>query len=310
MADFENIRAAKNELALASLHLAVLFAPMSTAPLSSLEDVATGDLVSLDGYSSAGLIEKGAGANIGMDDTSTDIEAYGDGDPVRTIISKRTVSFQANFLETNYQTLEKYWGTSLSSVTPTTYGGVVIEAPTLPKSIYYRCILLGQDDVNGLDLFPYWIMPRVKLDSVDGQNLKDDGTIMYNMTFKAFRDSTAGFSVAQGFTGPGWSHLVSRAGFVDSPTTLSVTAAPGQTALTSVTAAAGATKTSQLRVLGSNGINYTPLATFSSSTPAKATVSASGLVTGVSAGSSVITASYLPAGEETPITGTASVTVV
>lgn len=312
MADFENIRDAKNELAIASLHLAVLFAPMSTPSIDTLEDPATGDLVTLTGYSSAGLIEKGAGVNIGTDDTSTDIESYGDGDPVRTIISKRTVSFQANFLETNYQTLEKYWGKSLTSVTPTTYGGVVIEAPTLPNSIYYRCILLGQDDVNGMDLFPYWIMPRVKLDTVDGQNLKDDGTMMYNMTFKAFRDSSAGFSVAQGFTGPGWTHLVSRAGFVTAPTgPLTVSAAPGSTALSALTVSAGATHTSQLRVVGSNGINYTPLATFSSSAPAKATVSASGLVTGVSSGAPnpVITASYLPPGTDVPLTGTANVTV-
>jgi hypothetical protein len=305
MADFENIRAAKNELALASLHLAVLFAPISSEPISTLEDTATGDLISLDDYTSAGIIEKGAGVNIGNDDTSTDIEAYGDGDPVRTIINKRMVSFQTNFLETNYQTLEKFWGTSLSNVTPTSYGGVVIEAPTLPKSIYYRCILLGQDDVNGLDLFPYWIMPRVKLDSVDSQNLQDDGTIAYNMTFKAFRDSNLGFSVAQGFTGPGWSHLVSRAGFAPTPTALVTTGTPGL----SITATAGAGHTTQLKVMGDNGINYTPLCSFTSSLPAKATVSSSGLVTGVSAGSATVSVSYLPAGESESLTSSASITV-
>jgi hypothetical protein len=305
MANFENIRAAKTELVLANLHLAVLFAPSSTAPLSTLEDVVTGDLVSLTGYTSAGIIEKGAGVDLGNDTSSTDIEAYGDADPARTIISKRTTTFQADFLETNINTLEKFWGTSLSSLVPSSFGGVVIQAPSLPKNIYYRAILLGQDDVDGADLYPYWIMPRVKLDKVDNQSMKDDGAMSYSMTFKAYRDSVAGFSVAQGFCGPGWAHLVSRAGFVTAPTALTVTGVPG----VSITASAGASHTTQIKVMGDNGVNYTPLSTFTSGTPAKATVSPTGLVTGVSAGTSVITASYLPAGSGTPITGNVTITV-
>lgn len=306
MADFENIRDAKNELVLASLHLAALFAPVASPVVTDLEDPATGDIISLDDYTSAGIIEKGAGVDLGNENNSTDIEGYGDADPVRTIINKRMVTFQANFLETNYQTLEKFWGTSLSGVVPSTFGGVVIQAPALPKNIYYRCILLGLDDVDGHDLFPYWIMPRVKLDSIDNQSLKDDGAMSYNLTFKAFRDSNAGFSVAQGFTGPGWTHLVSRAGFVAAPTTATLAAVTG-----SLTGLTGPT-TKQLKLTGNNGINYTPLATFTSSTPSKATVNSTGLVTvpsGATSGSTTITATYLPAGETTPITATATVSV-
>lgn len=307
MADFETYRDAKNELVLADLHLAVLFAPITTPIITTLEDPATGDLISLSDYRSAGLIEKGAGVDLGNDTESTDIEAYGSAEPVRTIINKRTTSIKAAFLETNITTLEKYWGTSFSNVVPSTFGGVVLEAPALPKNTYYRMILIGQDDVNDQPLYSYWIMPRVKLDSIDNQSLKDDGAAMYDMTFKAFTDSTAGFSVAQGFCGPGWAHLVSRAGFVAAPTgALTVSAAAGDL---SITAASGLDHTVQLKVVGSNGVNYTPLASFTSATPAKATVSASGLVTGVASGSSVISVSYLPAGAETALTGTATITV-
>jgi hypothetical protein len=312
MADFETYRDAKSELVLASLRLAVLFAPMTTAPLDTLEDPATGDLVSLPQYRSAGLIEKGAGVDLGVDTSNTEIESYGDSEPVRTIINKRTTTFQATYLETNISTLGHFWGTDFSNVVPSSHGGVVLETPSLPKNIYYRAILIGQDDVDDNALYPYWIMPRVKLDSVDSQGLKDDGAMQYQLTFRAFRDSAAGFSVAQGFCGPGWTHLVSRAGFIAAPTgALTVTAASGQPALNAITAANGVNKTSQLKVMGSNGVNYTPLATFTSSAPTKATVNpTTGLVTGVSAGAAVITASYLPAGSETALTGTANVTVV
>ena len=281
-----------------------MFAPMSTSTLDTLEDPATGDLVALEGYRSAGLIEKGAGVDIGNDSDSTDIEGYGDAEPVRNIINKRTVTFQATFLETNITTLEQYWGTSFSSVVPSTHGGIVLEAPSLPKNVYYRCVLLGQDDVDDSALYPYWIMPEVKLEKVDNQGLMEDGMIAYNLTFKAFKDSVAGYSVAQGFCGPGWTHLVSRAGFVAAPTALTVSAATGDLSIS-----ATGPEDVQLKVMGDNGVNYTPLCSFSSATPAKATVSSSGMVTAVATGTSVITARYLPAGTDTEITGTATVTV-
>lgn len=59
-----------------------------------------------------------------------------------------------------------------------------------------------------------------------------------------------------------------------------------------VTAAAGAGHTRQLRVVDSNGQDVTAASTFVSATPAKATVSDGGLVTGVAAGTSVVTATY------------------
>lgn len=59
-----------------------------------------------------------------------------------------------------------------------------------------------------------------------------------------------------------------------------------------ITAAAGASHTKQLKVVDSNGQDVTASSTFVSATPAKATVSAGGLVTGVAAGTSVITATY------------------
>jgi hypothetical protein len=307
MANFENIRDAKADLVLADLHLAVLFAPYTgTAALSTIEDTGTGDIVTLSDYRSAGIMEKGAGVDITNDITSKDIEGYGEAEPVRTIINKRITKFKATFLETNLTVLEKYWGTTFADVVPTTHGGVVLEAPALPKNVYYRCILLGQDDVDDFPLYTYWIMPRVKLASVDNQTLKDDGAVEYNLTFQAFRDPITQFSVAQGWCGPGWLHLVNRTGFVSTPTTLTVTAAVGDL---SITAATGVDHTVQLKVTGDNGLNYTPLCTFSSGTPAKATVSSTGLVTAVASGSTVITVTYLPAGEITPVTGTATITV-
>lgn len=67
--------------------------------------------------------------------------------------------------------------------------------------------------------------------------------------------------------------------------------------------------TTQLVITGDNGLNYTPLCSFTSSDPTKATVSSSGLITGVAAGSATITATYLPAGATEPLTAQDTVTV-
>jgi len=52
----------------------------------------------------------------------------------------------------------------------------------------------------------------------------------------------------------------------------------------------------QLVVEGDNGLNYTPLASYSSSDPTKLTVTNNGKVKGIAVGSATVNISYLPAG--------------
>lgn len=304
MADFEDIRAAQADLIRAHLHFAILFDNMDNDAVSTLEDTVTGLLDVPATAESAGIIEKKAGVSITHNIDSTDIEGYGEAEPVRTIISKRTVQFDAEYLETNKVVLEKFWGTVFddTNLTVSATGGVTLKAPTLPKNVFYRAYLVATDDVNGEDLFAYYIMPRVKLVKVDNTDSKDDGAASYKMTFQAFRDNDMGFSVLQGWCGPGWLKLLDKTGFVTPPTTIDL----GATTAT-VTVATGVSHTKQLTVTGSNGVNYTPLAKFVSATPANVSVSSAGLATGVLAGTSVITASYKLT-DGTTVTDTVSVT--
>lgn len=298
--DFETVRDAHEALVLANLHFAILFDDSNNAGVSTLEDPSTGDLDIPDTATSLGIIEKKAGVTLTHDIDSNDIEAYGEADPVRTIISKRVVSFDAYFLETNKTVLAAFWGTVFddSNLTVSAQGGAVLLAPSLPANIYYRAYLVATDDVNGADLFTYYIMPRVKLVKVDNQDSKDNDGYGYKMTFRAFRDSTMGFSVAQGWCGAGWRSLVAQAGFVAVPTAISVVG--GAVSITG-------TATHQLAINGDNGINYTPDCTFVSATPAHATVNSAGLVTGVAAGTSVVTITYN--GVSPALTATVTVTV-
>jgi hypothetical protein len=219
MPDFETVRDAKADLVLAHLHFAVLFDSASSPGVTTLEDAGTGDLELPATAQSAGIIEKGAGVSLTHEMDSNDIEAYGESDPVRTIISKRSVKFEAKFLETNKVVLEKFWGTVFTddNLDVSALGGVTIKAPTLPKNIFYRTYLVATDDVNGQDLYAYYIMPRVKLVDVSNSESKDDDAVSYTMTFQAYRDNTLGFAVLQGWCGPGWRSLVHKTGFVATP---------------------------------------------------------------------------------------------
>ncbi|QNJ56831.1 major tail protein [Mycobacterium phage Reindeer] len=286
MADFETIRDAHNELVRAHLHFAILFDELDNEAVETLEDTVTGELVLPVTAESAGVIEKQAGVSLTHEIDSTDIDGYGDAEPVRTIISRRTVQFQANFLETNKVVLEKFWGTVFddSNLQVSAHGGVTLKAPSLPKNVFYRAYLVTEDDVNGEVLNAYYIMPRVKLVNVDTQTSQDDGAVSYNMTFQAFKDSDLGFAVLQGWCGPGWLRLVDKTGFVQPVTDITATAAETTLAVDDDT---------QITVTGSNGINYTPIAKYSVTTGAEyVSVSKSGEVTALAAGSATVTVTY------------------
>lgn len=306
--NFESIRAANNDLIRAHLHFAILFDDYSNVCPTSLEDTVTGQLLIPTTAQSAGIIEKKAGVSITHQMDNAEIEGYGDAEPVRSIISKRTVSFDAMFLETNLTVLEKFWGTDFGvaegNMTVSTHGGVTLTAPNLPKNIFYRAYLVTEDDLNGNEIFAYYILPKVKLTKVENQASKDNDAVSYKMTFQAFRDTYLGFSVLQGWCGPGFLLLVDQAGFVAAPTAISATPPTD-----SLSIATQSTTGVQLVITGSNGINYTPLCTFVSGTPADATVDSTGLVKPKAVGASVITVNYTPPGAIVPLTCTVNVTV-
>lgn len=305
--NFETLRAANDDLIRAHLHFAILFDRMSNTCPSTLEDTTTGELSIPETAQSAGVIEKKAGVSIMHQMTNNDIEGYGDAEPVRSIISTRTVSFDALYLETNLTVLQQFWGTYFSvangNMTVSAHGGVTITAPNLPDNIYYRAYLVTEDDINGDEIFAYYILPKVKLTKVDNQTSKDSDAVSYKMTYTAFRDKTLGFSVLQGWCGPGFVQLVDQAGFVAMPT--AITTAP---TTVSLSLASQATTGEQIAVTGSNSINYTPLASFTSADPTKASVSSSGLITPVAVGTTEVTATYTNSAG-TSLTATVAVTV-
>jgi hypothetical protein len=209
---FDDLKDAKADLALAPLNLTVLLAPYSADAAETLEG-ATGDLDVPAEYNSVGHFQKKAGLSLMVDMSSQDIEAYGESDPIRNIISRKKTSFDFVMFENKKLVLELIHAADFSSVTPSANGGVVLPAPSTPKNRYYRAILVGQDDRDEGEVWIYWLMPKVKLDKLDNQTLNDDNVLEYKPTLTAFKDDDLGYSVAQGFCGKGWKAIADLAGF-------------------------------------------------------------------------------------------------
>lgn len=212
MTDFDSLKDAQADLAFAPLNLTVLLAPYSATPAETLEG-SDGNLDVPAEYVSVGHFQKQAGLTLNTDMTSQDIEAYGEADPIRTIISRRKTSFDFSMYQNQKNVLEVFWTEDFSDVTPSANGGVVLQAPTTPKNRYYRAAIVGRDDRDGAEIFIYWLMPKVKVENIDSQTLNDDGVIEYKPTLTAFKDDVLGYSVAQGFCGPGWNEVLSLTGF-------------------------------------------------------------------------------------------------
>lgn len=210
--DFASLKDAQADLALAALNLTVLLAPYSADPAETLEG-ADGSLDVPSDYVSVGHFQKQAGLTLATDMTSQDIEAYGESDPIRTIISRRKTSFDFSMYQNQRNVLELIWTEDFSKVTPSANGGIVLKAPSTPKNRYYRAALVGQDDRDGKEIWIYWLMPKVKLEKVDNQTINDDNVLEYKPTLTAFKDDVLGYSVAQGFAGPGWKEILPLTGF-------------------------------------------------------------------------------------------------
>ncbi|KAB2584008.1 hypothetical protein BS297_17835 [Rhodococcus erythropolis] len=212
---------ANEELIISAIDIAILLTPFSNPMIETLEDPTTGDLITLpEHWRSVGLTEKKSGVNIGNETSSTDIESYGESEPTKKIMNKRTGSTDFVMQESNRQALELFHQADYSGIEPSEHGGIVLPGQGRPTMRFYHAILLGYDGTEGAEIYPYWLLPKVSVTKVDNQSTNDDGSITYHPTLTWYKDRNfltdlvkGGTAYAQGFCGLGWANLVEAAGF-------------------------------------------------------------------------------------------------
>lgn len=290
----------QSDLELASADCAVLLRPAtaSTPLLTNLEDATNGGLDAAKIGAGSGLITVGNwtkkdGLKLSNNPTVNEIKSHGKGTPTAFIPSESEKSITYTPQEFKLINLKNAWGFADSAVSAVSAkGGYTIQIPDLPVNFYWQVVLLSWTTYNGLDVFKYWIGNKAVVSKRSDISLSDSDVITHGTTL-AFQNHNAlpGVPVIFGACGAGVPALAAATSdYSVYPKATGVTLTPTTAAMT---VAAGANHTKQLQVLDSNNVDRTATATFVSDTPAKATVSTTGLITAVASGSANVTATYM-----------------
>ncbi|MEV0357105.1 Ig-like domain-containing protein [Nocardia sp. NPDC050697] len=292
MADFAtDFRKGNPDLEIGALDWAVCLAPKGTAIPTDFTD-SSGTLLALPNtYVPVGNLDKKAGTKLATAINSTPVETYGEQGPTRIIRKNRDTTIDLTMQETSAATLGLYWGQDFTNVTANAASGethlVIAESAF---NLEYSLVMIGYDGELDGEIYTIVDSGRATLSKSGDITYNDDGVAMYPVTLQLLKHRTLGYATRITMAGAGWKPLAADAGFL-APAT-SIVVHPSAAAL-------GVNELLQLVVIDNNGVDRTADATYTSSATSKATVSTGGLVTGVAAGTSTITAALSGAGTDT-----------
>ncbi|WP_227979985.1 Ig-like domain-containing protein [Nocardia spumae] len=301
MTDFaSDFRQGNADLELAALDWAIGLAPKSV-PLPTSFSNSSSVIQPLTGFLPVGNLDKKGAVKIANAITSTPVDTYGEQGPTRIIVKSREITVDWTMQQTSAITLSAFWGQDFTGeVADPDSGEVNLIISESSQNLEWRLVMIARDGADGDEKYTIIAGPRVTLQKSGDIQTNDDGIQMYPVTMQFLKDDSYGYAARIAYAGPGWKTLTAAAGFQDAPSAINVS--PSAATLI-------AAEVLQLTVIDNNGVNRTSDCTFSSGTPAKATVNSAGLVTAVATGTSTITASYTPPGGGSAMTDTCAVTV-
>ncbi len=259
-----------------------------------------GEVVIPAGIDGVGYIAKDSAINVKFDISANNIESAGEGLPTRIIIDKQSISVDFEQRQVDRTALELQFSADYTNVVPSAHGGIHAPIATIPENQDYRCVLLGKDNYKALPIFFGYVLNRVQLSNVDNQKWDQKNTLLWHPTLTTVADDDDLDNLGEFFIfGPGFELCAAEndTGFTPPSTDWIAVLPPAPTVKVA--------KTLQLKVEDNIGANRTAAATYVSSVPGKATVSSTGLVTGVATGTTDITATYATKTSTVTVTVTA-----
>ncbi|GAB4582301.1 phage tail tube protein [Nocardia sp. IFM 10818] len=207
------LKDAQRELLLKPLDAAVFLAPWYTAVPAAFTDAA-GALQTLPAaYKSVGLIDKKAGIAFARNVTAAPIESYGELEPVRNDITSDTTTIEFEPQQITATTLALTTNANLEQVKADAASGEVRFAqPSSEQITYYSAIVIAKDGNDAAPIYVFKVMPKVAVTKYAGEQWMATNIMSQKLTLTAFKDDTAGYSVAHGFGGAGWKKLLAKTG--------------------------------------------------------------------------------------------------
>lgn len=210
-----DIEAGNSNLVLRATRMAVLIAPEGTAAISTIVDGTSGGNLSIpDTYQSVGFLEKSDGLAIAPKIDTSPSEAYGETQPIAYYVTGSTTTATFTMKESKKAVLDAYYAMDLSAVAAdATTGEVTFDLPDTPAVRYPRLLVIGQHRQGADAVYIGHLFPRVMITDIAEQDYKDDGDVVYKVTYTALVDAALGTAHRPFYSGPGMSALASEMGF-------------------------------------------------------------------------------------------------
>lgn len=175
----------------------------------------TGGIKLPTGYKDLGWTTED-GAQFARSVSTNEIKSWGTNSPTRTDITSDVTTVKVTAQETSLQTIGLYTGADTAGIVPSaaTGGTVTVAQPAIASPRTYRMLVLAVDSNNAGEFYIARYLPQVKVTDFGDQALNNgDGGIVYPLTFTGYPDSTAGYSQATFYGGPGFTSLSTAMGF-------------------------------------------------------------------------------------------------
>lgn len=193
---------------------AILLAPRTAKVPEKFTD-GNGALIALDGYVGLGRIAKAGAPTFTPEDTTEEVETWGEMDPSRRDLTASKLTVEATLQDTRKETLAIAANRDMAymdAIKPGANGEISLEDNPEPGTIEYRAFFIGVDGV-GEDAFYFGrSLPRVMItrgpESWDPAN-----AVTYPLTLTALKDSELGYSSKRFFGGPGAKKRLAAMGF-------------------------------------------------------------------------------------------------
>lgn len=172
-------------------------------------------LSELTGFLPIGLLRKDDGVPMSRNRETSEVEAIGYNDPVRTDVSSDRFSAQIVALETRKTTIENFLGVDLTGVTADANTGEIrFPQPSDAALVRNRWLFIAQDGAGTDRIWWGRLFPAGIVSETDDQNLgSGDDPWTWPMTIEAQTDTTLGYGVLHFFGGPGWKSRAASMGF-------------------------------------------------------------------------------------------------
>lgn len=192
---------------------AVLLAPITHEITSNLKLTGSNaQLQTLAGFKGLGRVAKDGAPVFTPEDTTEDVETWGELEPSRTDITASTLQVETTLQDTRKETLEIAARRSLDDVQPDENGEISFDDNSSPNLILYRAFFVGADGIGNDAIYFGRFLPRVMI-TRGPEDWNPAANVAYPMTMRAFKDNKLGYSSRRFYGGPGLKKHLSNMGF-------------------------------------------------------------------------------------------------